>query len=135
MERTYGMWRRPVRHSGIVLMMAAGLVLMSWAVLATAAPARRSAPHGDDRAAKRWELAETLGGRGDRAWQAGDARAAVAFYRQSWAIAPGLPPLHADHAPQWVMANQLQRVGNAAGHADHVGQAAALYHLSQVILP
>ena len=67
----HGTGRRPRGHAGIILMMAVGLVLMSWAVLATAAPARRSAPHADDREAKRWELAETLGERGDSAWHAG----------------------------------------------------------------
>src|SRR5688500_2013257 len=133
MERTQWMGRRPVSHASSVLMIAVGLVLMSWAVLATAAPARRSAPHVDDPQAKRWELAETLGGRGDSAWQAGDERAAIAFYRQSWAMAPGLPPLQAARAPRWVIAEQLQRAGNAAWQADRVGQAAALYHLSQVI--
>ena len=134
MERRHWMGRRPGRHAGIVLMMAAGLVLMLWALLATAAPARESAPHVDEREAKRWELAETLGGRGDSAWHAGDDRAAIAFYRQSWAMAPGVP-LHAAGAPRWVIADQLQRAGNAAWQAEHVGQAAALYHLSQGILP
>ena len=89
----------------------------------------------DFRVQKRWELADTLWWQAERAWQAGDFRAAAAFSRQSWAVMPDVPPLDAARAQRWAIADRLQHAGNAAWHAGAVRHAASLYRQSQAVFP
>ena len=89
----------------------------------------------DYRVQKRWEIADTLRRQAESAWQAGAYRAAVAYYRQSWAVMPGFPPLDTAREKRWEIADRLQREGNAAWQAGDVRHAASLYHQSQAVLP
>jgi hypothetical protein len=89
----------------------------------------------DYRLQKRWEIADTLRRQAESAWQAGEYRAAAAFYRQNWAVTPGFPPLDAAQEQRWEIADRLQREANTAWQAGDVRRAASLYRQSRAVLP